>query len=78
MANPFANYIHDALRQIKGTNQMLLDNVGAIEVELKDLKEDIRRSYEDRTAFQKPVFGFLFDRLNGNAPCNSCGRVVVA
>ena len=45
MANPFANYIHDALCRIQGTNQMLLDNVGAIEVELKDLKEDIKRSY---------------------------------
>ena len=38
MANLFANYIHDALRWIERANQMLLDKVGAIEVELKGLK----------------------------------------
>ena len=54
---------------------MLLDKVGAIEVEIKGLKEEIRRSYEDMTAFQKAVFGLLCHRLNDEAPCNSCGGV---
>ena len=30
---------------------MLLDKVGAIVVELQGFKEEIRRSYEDKTAF---------------------------
>ena len=75
MANPFANYIHNALRQIEGANQMLLDKVGSREVELKGLKEEIKRSYEDRIAFQKVVFGLLCDRLNGDVPCKLCGGV---
>ena len=78
MANPFANYIHDDLRQIAGANQMLLDKVGAIKVELKSLKEESRRSYEERTTFQKAVFGLLFNRLNGDAPCNLCSGVLAA
>ena len=41
MANPFANYIHDALRRIEWTNQMLLDKVSVIKVKFKGLKEEI-------------------------------------
>ena len=57
---------------------MLLDNVGVIEVEIKGSKEEIRKVKKDRTTFQKAVFGLLCDRLNRDAPCNSCGGVAVA
>ena len=78
MVNLFTNYIHNALHQIEWTNQMLLDKVSAIEVEIKGLKEEIRRVKKDRTTFQNVVFGLLCDKLNDDAPCNSCARVVVA
>lgn len=77
MANSFTNYVVDMLRRMDQKYDLLIDEVMKFDMELKNVKEVMKRRKDERRSYEKVVFDMLINGLNYSKSGNPLENIKV-